>query len=43
MGNVLLKKVITKKKILKSNANATIVKDKQGKLHCSKCGAFITK
>lgn len=43
MGHILLKKVKTTKKVLKSNSNATIVKDKQGKFHCSKCGAFITK
>ena len=40
MGNVLLKRVRTQK-ILKSKAQATIVKDKNGKSHCSKCGAFI--
>lgn len=43
MGNVLLKKISTKRRIFKSKSNATIFKDKQGKLHCSKCGAFITK
>ena len=43
MANILLKKTTTKRKLLKSKATATIVKDKNGKLHCSKCGAFITK
>jgi len=42
MGNILLKRITTRK-ILKSKSNAKIVKDKQGKLHCSKCGAFINK
>lgn len=40
MGNVLLKKK-TKMFVPKSKTNATIVKDKNGKSHCSKCGAFI--
>jgi len=43
MGHILLKKTITKRKLLKSKSNAKIVQDKNGKLHCSKCGAFITK
>jgi len=42
MGNVLLKRIRTQK-ILKSKSNAKIVKDKNGKDHCSKCGAFISK
>ena len=33
----------TKKKIRKSKQNATIKKDKQGKNHCSACGAYISK
>jgi hypothetical protein len=41
MGNVLLKRVKTQK-ILKSKQNAKIIKDKNGKYHCSKCGAFIS-
>lgn len=43
MGNILLKVAKTKRRIFKSKSNAQIVKDKEGKLHCSKCGAFITK
>lgn len=46
MGRILLKKITTTKRIIRNankNSNATIVKDKNGKLHCSKCGAFITK
>ena len=31
-----------KKKIRKSQQNAKVVKDKKGKSHCSKCGAFIS-
>lgn len=42
MGNVLLKRTTTKK-ILKSKSKAKIVKDKNGKYHCSKCGAFISE
>lgn len=42
MGNILLKRITTRK-ILKSKATAKIVKDKNGKEHCSKCGAFISK
>lgn len=41
MGNVLLKRT-TSKKILKSKSVAKIVKDKNGKAHCSRCGAFIS-
>ena len=32
----------TKKKIRKSQQNARVIKDKKGKSHCSKCGAFIS-
>lgn len=41
MGNVLIKKK-TKMFIPKSKVNAKIVKDNNGKSHCSKCGAFIS-
>lgn len=41
MGNVLIKKK-NKMYIPKAKVNATIVKDKSGKSHCSKCGAFIS-
>lgn len=41
MGNILIRKK-TKMFIPKSKTNAVIVKDKNGKCHCSKCGAFIS-
>lgn len=41
MGNILLKRVTTRK-ILKKNSTGKVVKDKNGKSHCSKCGAFIS-
>jgi hypothetical protein len=33
----------TKKKYRKSKQTATVKKDKQGKNHCSACGAYISK
>lgn len=43
MGRLILKKITTNKKVLLKNLNAKLVKDKKGKYHCSKCGAFISK